>query len=138
MSARPQHVCRGDWLQARAPRGAEQVRMPFWTLPPGDQGSGSSVEILAVVFPFQFIGPVHAVEQSDYFCSVLVPHPMTFWPMLAWMNIWSCCGGSGVHYAHIVQDAVLATWFRDGWQNVYWDGMEAIGDEADVERDRGC
>ena len=102
-------------MQARGPRSA--IVLKFYTVPPGH---GRSVEIPGVVFPSQFIGPVHAVEQSDLFCSVLVPHPF-FAPLLAWMNIWSCCQGSGVELAHIVPDAVLATWLRDGFQTLYWD-----------------
>ena len=106
--------CRGDWLQARGQGSSIVVK--FYTLPCGLRGT----EIPSIVSPSQYFGPVHAVDQSHYFTSVQVPHPNQP-DLLAWMNIWSCIRGRGVHYARIVPDEILATWLRDGFQNLYLD-----------------
>ena len=77
----------------------------------------NQIDARADVRPHQYLGPVHDVVDNGVFVSVCVPHPTTGW--LAWMNIWSCTRGRGVHYACLVSDEELASWRRQGWSDEY-------------------
>ena len=107
---------RGDWVQARGERS--RIVLKFYSAPPNP--GGHEIDAIADVRPHQYIGPVHEVVDNGVFVSVCVPHPVTGW--LAWMNIWSCTRGRGVHYARLVSDEKLASWRRQGWSNEYVDG----------------
>ena len=128
---------RGDWAQARGEGSA--IELKFYTLPPCDPAQprdgdeSQSTEIPSTYFPTQYFGPVHKVAQSQFFTSIQVPHPNQP-DLLAWMNVWSCWRGEGVHYAHIVPDRILATWLRDGFQNLFLDLQPATerGEQAQL------
>ena len=106
---------RGDWVQAMGERST--IVLKFYSAPP-DHG-GYEIDACADVRPHQYVGPVHDVVDNGVFVTVCVPHPTTGW--LAWMNIWSCTRGRGVHYAYLVSEEKLEIWRRQGWSNEYLD-----------------
>ena len=112
MSGRPTPR-RGDWIESRGANSS--VVLKFYSAPPG-HGGGDEIDVPRVG-PHQYLGPVHDVDYSDGFVSVLLPHPTT--GELAWTNIWSNNKGRGVDYARLVPDEALARWLRHGFQNEY-------------------
>ena len=90
---------RGDWIEIMG-----SIVLRFYSAPVG-RGGGRKIVVLPD--PHQYIGPVHDVDDSYLFVSVLVPHPTT--GGLAWTNIWSCLRGHGVDYALLVPDEVLSS-----------------------------
>ena len=64
-----------------------------------------------------YLGPVHGVEDSQWFTSILVPHPE--WECMIWVNVWSCWNGRGVDYCGMVPRETTARWRDEGWQDRY-------------------
>ncbi len=129
----PPDVARGGYF--------EQVigKVPFYVLPP-------SVHNERVLIHRGFsrgtvFGPVHAVDRTFRFVSVLVPRvaswtlfaPIAFphhvgegVPDLVWINVWTpenqlqeCVG---VDFCRKVPEKKVAGWRRAGWEDCYYDG----------------
>ncbi|MDA8583497.1 hypothetical protein N9L68_04670 [bacterium] len=114
-------LVRGDWIHTTGP--LSKVVLKFYSAPPRIGG----YELDAPrVSPHPYIGPVHDVDHSGGFATVLVPHPTT--GQLAWTNIWRVKAdvdgiweydgaGCGTGFAQLVSNNVLASWFRHGFEN---------------------
>ena len=70
----------------------------------------TGTEVPGRVSPNAYVGPVHNVDHSELFTSVLVPHP-EHKDLLVWMNIWTARGPHNcpVHFAHVVTERSGAT-----------------------------
>ena len=66
--------------------------------------------------PGSYIGPVHAVERSEDFVSVLVPNPEDS-SILVWTNVWKRRGCMQI--ALLVDHEILQLWRQRGWVNKY-------------------
>ena len=84
--------------------------------------------------PHQYIGAVHDVDHCGGIVTVLVPHPTT--GQLGWTSIWCVkadvdgCGricGTGTGFAPLVENNVLASWFRHGFENHFQVWLERNG-----------
>ena len=113
----PRAPRRGDWYYSRGP--SSRVVLKFYGFPPS-VGVESRVLPEFRVAPGSYIGPVHEVEETPRFQSVLVPHPLV--GELVWLNVWrNFDDGSGVEYALRVSDATLQEWAERGWVDQYLD-----------------
>ena len=110
MSGRPTPR-RGDWIESRGANSS--IVLKFYSAPPG-QGGGDEIDVPRVG-PYQYLGPVHDVDDSKDFVSVRLPHPTT--GELAWLNIW--LARRRAHDAFIGPDWRLAAWLREGFRNEY-------------------
>ncbi len=77
-----------------------------------------------------YLGPVHAVEQSFKYCSVLVPYVETGvhvanFPLLVWVNVWCSVNARGqrvgTRFAEQVSANTLAQWRWRGWMDRFID-----------------
>ena len=107
---------RGDWIEAKG--ASSRIVLKFYSAPPK---RGIEIEAHTYVNPYQYLGPVHDVEDSAEFVSVRLPHPTT--GKLVWTNIcsWSCTKARGGDYAFVVADERLAAWLREGFRNEFLD-----------------
>ena len=74
-----------------------------------------------------YLGPVHAVDHTDQFAAVQVPHPDSHHLGLVWMNIWSAYNADGecrgVAYCRLVHSKTLNRWQSKGWVNRFLDDL---------------
>ena len=109
---------RGDWVRTR---DTEQPRCRAWLTPPSMRASS----LLPVHLPSgMFLGPVHEIEHTKTFTSVLVPiSEGAEAPFLAWVYIWSSRTANkmrrGVEFAHVVPRSETDEWRRRGWVDAY-------------------
>ena len=101
-------VQRGDWFQGRGPMS--RVVLRYYLLPPS-QGLPAYTDTR--IEPWQYLGPVHEVEETAVFTSILVPH-FGEGPDLRWVNAWR----SGVDFAYKVE---IWPWILLGWRNRFLD-----------------
>ena len=116
---------RGDWILTRGP--SSRIELKFYTAP---WSAGGGIQVPGrPPAPYSYLGPVHRVDQSDAFTSVLVPHP-EHQELLSWMNIWASRSSDrepplvsprAVHFAWVVCDHELLRWFQLGWRNEFLD-----------------
>jgi hypothetical protein len=110
----------GDWLRAG------RIRLRFWEFAPSDD-----IPIVARwrECNFEFMGPVHASEETERFTSVRIPNPAFPDEELVWLNIWCYENAArqrrGVNFATIVPVDMVLSWQQRGWQNRFLDhGVE--------------
>ena len=112
---------RGDWMRQLAPPEAEQVLIRCW-----DNVSCQEEQVQHVIVPGpahggRYHGPVHAVDHTDRFVAVEVPHPDDDRAGLVWFNVWTSRNHReefrGVAFCRPVPPEVLLAWQRRGWVN---------------------
>ena len=114
---RPEIPLRGDWYTTTT------VALRFYELPPsatlGHEWSGMSrcarQFLERRLRPGFNLGPVHDVDVTLQFVSILIPHPEDC-NRLVWTNIWKY---PSLQMARKVPSSVLASWVDNGWQNIY-------------------
>jgi hypothetical protein len=110
---------RGDWAHRRTRVGT--VR--FWLNPPS-LGVPLRAPGICHVGPGDFLGPVHAVDNTPEFVSIQVPYPK-FPSLLVWVNIWSSHNHLGVprgiDYCHVVPPQMHERWVHRGWTDEFID-----------------
>ena len=116
---------RGDWMRQLAPPEAEQVCIRCW-----DNVSCQEEQVQHVIVPGpahggHYHGPVHAVDHTDQYTSVKVPHPDHHRAGLAWIHVWAAFDGRGEYrglaFCSEVPEEELVSWESAGWVDRYLD-----------------
>ena len=109
-------LLRGDWVRALT---SGRMRVRAWEHPPS-VGEPARVEHRVVPWG-AYLGPVHAVDHTDRFVAVEVPHPDDDRAGLVWFNVWTSRNHReefrGVAFCRPVPPEVLLAWQRRGWVN---------------------
>ena len=109
-------LVRGDWVRALT---TARLQMRAWEHPPS-LGVEAQVEH-GVVPRGAYLGPVHAVDHTDRFTAVQVPHPDDHRAGLVWFNVWTNRNHlqefRGVAFCTPVPSEVLRAWRSAGWVN---------------------
>ena len=117
MGRRP-HAQYGGWLRTVF---HPAIRCRQYLLAGADSGSP---RVGGGISPGVYLGPVHAVDQSSRYCSVLVPYVQTgIWvpnpPVLTWVNVWCSVNGRGeargARFADEIPSETVDEWRREGW-----------------------
>ena len=112
----PPHVLRGDWCRTKRSNGGRcYIFPPSAGRPQRGRPLGPSGT---------YLGPVHAVEYTDRFVAVLVPHPAEA-TLLVWVNVWTNRNEAGwlasVFFCDKVDHEEVAAWLQAGWENRFID-----------------
>ena len=69
-----------------------------------------------------FLGPIHAVDNTQRYVAGLVPHP-TDSTLLVWVHVWTNRNEFGkpanIFFCEVVDAEEIARWEARGWVNRY-------------------
>jgi len=119
----------GDWMRAG------HVPLRFWEFAPSENIHSKARWREC---NFEFMGPVHDMEETERFTSVRIPNPAFPDEDLVWLNIWCYENKArqrrGVNFATIVPVDMVLSWQQRGWRNRFlghgvwaaqWDALSA-------------